>query len=129
MRSIDVPTLLLGGTADDLTPLDPNLTRPLRLISGRPLIRVDLVGTTHRAFIETCNIPELLGSLRAGLTNIEQFEINNCLIGSLPLELAHKIIDIYVVSFLKSALAGDHRYDRYLSATSAKTLPVHYFAG
>jgi len=130
MRSIRIPTLLLGGTQDDLTPLNPNLTRPMQLISGRPLIRVDLVGATHRAFIETCNIPGLLSNLRAGLTNIEQFEINNCLIGSLPVETAHHIVDLYTVAFLKSTLVGDHRYDRYLSANAAKLLPeINYYLG
>lgn len=130
MRSIRIPTLLLGGTQDDLTPLNPNLTRPMQLIRGRPLVRVDLVGATHRAFIETCNIPGLLSNLRAGLTNIEQFEINNCLIGSLPVETAHHIADLYTVAFLKSTLVGDHRYDRYLSASAAKLLPeINYYLG
>ncbi len=123
MTSIRIPTLLFGGTQDDLTPLVPNLSRPLADISGRPLVRVDLIGATHRAFIETCNIPGLLGSLRAGLTDIRQFEINNCLTGSLDLDTAHHIVELYTVAFLKVTLNGDHRYDKYLSTQAAKLLP------
>ena len=123
LTSIDIPTLMFGATLDDLTPLVPNLSRPLNLISGRPLVRIDLIGATHRAFIETCNIPGLIGSLRAGLTNIRQFEINNCRTGSLPLDTAHHLVELYTVAFLKASLDGDHRYDKYLSAKAAALIP------
>ena len=65
----------------------------------------------------------LLNALRAGLTDIRQFEINNCLTGSLPIETAHHLVELYTVAFLKATLDHDHRYDRYLSSKVAALIP------
>src|SRR5690606_35591860 len=54
LRSIEVPTLLMGGTLDATTPIEPNVTRPWELIAADDLYRVDVVDAGHLAFADPC---------------------------------------------------------------------------
>lgn len=123
LSSIFLPTLILGGTEDTTTPVEPQSARPFELISGRPLYRVDIQGAGHNSFTDICAIgaalieaglpPDLLGFLLGNLAE-------GCSPDLIPIEDAHRISNRYAVSFLKSQVAGDPRYDRFFEIDDEK---------
>ncbi len=122
LESIDLPTLVLGGTLDTTTPVIPNSSRPFDLVSGRPLIRVDIVGATHFHFANICEIGQQL--LDNGLDLDFVLDVvtgysEACLPGAYPLEDAQRIQKLYTVAFLRRHLLADVRYERFLKSDYA----------
>lgn len=52
------PFLVIAGTADDVTPIDPNVTAVWATAPGRPRYRVDLTGVGHDVFTDICRYAE-----------------------------------------------------------------------
>ena len=122
LSSIDLPTLVLGGTLDTTTPVIPNSSRPFDLVSGRPLIRVDIVGGTHFHFANICEIGQQL--LTNGLDLDFVLDVvtgysDACLPGACPLDDAQRIQKLYTVAFFRRHLRADVRYERFLNADYA----------
>jgi predicted dienelactone hydrolase len=70
LAAIDQPTLLIAGTADVRTPIDPNVTRPVSLLAGDRVHRVDLTGAGHDVFADAfpgLDLALLLGLARGAL--------------------------------------------------------------
>jgi predicted dienelactone hydrolase len=131
LASIDIPTLLVGGTADTTTPIDPQTTRPWSLIPARPRYRVDVIDAGHASFTDICAIGDAL--LGAGLPpNLLDFLLGNleegCSPDLIPIERAQALTNLYATAYLKRNLAGDPRYSRYLAPAFARKLgDVIYF--
>lgn len=132
LRSIRVPTLVLGGTSDITTPIDPNSVRAFALPKARPRYRVDIEKAGHNSFTNICDIGDALGS--AGLPP----ELTEFLLGSLEegcapeliaIDEAHQLTRFYAVAFFQRHLAGDPRYSRFLNrgAGRSRGFPVTYF--
>ncbi|NNL66059.1 MAG: hypothetical protein HKP30_07455 [Myxococcales bacterium] len=123
LASIFLPTLILGGTNDITTPVEPQSARPFALIPGRPLYRVDIQGAGHNSFTDICAIGEAL--IDAGLPmDLLGFLLGNLAEGCgpdlIPIGEAQRISNRYAVSFLKSHVAGDMRYDRFFEIDGEK---------
>ncbi len=131
LRSIRVPMLVLGGTADVTTPLDPNNVRSFQLPEARPRYRVDIEKAGHNSFTNICDIGDAL--VDAGLPP----ELAPSLVGNLDegcgpeliaVDDAHLLTRFYAVAFFQRHLAGDPRYGRFLNRGAARSrgFPVIY---
>ena len=129
LASIDVPTLLMGGTSDTAVPIEPGIVRAWDLISGRPEYRVDLQAAGHNSFTNVCDIRDAYVVAGVGqpiLGFVEEQAEDGCAPELLPIDEAHRITDRYVVSFLTEELKSSSRYGRYLTTRYAERhdLPV-----
>ncbi len=98
-RQIDVPTLIMGGGVDNVTPAEGQ-RRLFEIISeaeGGPDLLLILPRAGHLAFADVC-LPALPG----------------CVEGDLPQARAHDLINLYATSFLKTYVALDDRYASFL---------------
>jgi predicted dienelactone hydrolase len=129
LASIDVPTLVLGGTSDTVVPIVPGIAHAWDLISGRPAYRVDLVAAGHNSFTNVCDIRDAYAAAGVGqpiLGLVEGEAEHGCAPELLPIDEAHRVTDLYAVSFLTEELKGNSRYGRYLTTRYAERhdLPV-----
>jgi predicted dienelactone hydrolase len=131
LAEITVPMLVLGGTSDITTPVDPQSVRPFEFASSRPRYRVDVEKAGHGSFTNICDFyavllpflpPELLEFL---LGNFEE----GCAPELIPIDEAHRVSNFYAVSFFSRDLVGDPRYKRYLTPgrVHKEDLPVQFF--
>ena len=124
LQAVDVPTLFLGGTEDELVPIDPETVRAFDLIStrGKDKYRVDIEGATHTHFANICDIAQVL--IDIGLTPdiwpligagalVEPYE-KTCIPPAYPIDEAVRIQNLYNVSFFNRYLLLDLRYQYFL---------------
>jgi predicted dienelactone hydrolase len=137
LAGIDEPSLFLGGTLDDVVPINPATTRAVSLMSalGMPL-RADIIGANHNHFAAVCDLGQLL--LDAGIPQ-EQWPLvgagplidpfnTTCIPEVLDINEAVRIQNVYAVSFFRSVLLGDTDYDPFLTQAYAATEPdVNFF--
>ncbi len=132
LATIDVPALVLGGTSDITTPIDPNSVRVFANMSGVPRWRVDIERAGHASFTDVCLFfdalsasgapPEVIAIL-AG--NVDQA----CVPDLIDLGEAQRISNFYAVSFLQAHLAGRPEFLQFLTpgAVTRERLPVDFF--
>jgi len=123
LASIRIPTLILGGTLDETTPVEPESARPYALVAARPRYRVDVLGAGHGSFTEICAIvdalvlvgipPEVAGLLLGELAEA-------CGPDLIPIGEAQRLTNLYAIAFLKRFVALDPRYERWLTPGLAK---------
>lgn len=124
LAAVEVPTLVVGGTRDETTPLDPNSTRPFDLVGGE-VVRVDIYGAGHGSFTDLCALSDAIGAsdlpdaVKQGVA--EQAE-TGCAADLVPIVDAQRLTTRYVVSFFRWELLGEARYDELLVATPGVTL-------
>ena len=113
LEAVDVPTLLLSGTEDTTTPIDPDTEKAWDLVSGRPLWRVDLTDAGHQSFTDVCRYQDVvLPALDAPqvLTDaVDEFALEGCVPELMPIDQAHDLINRNAVAFLLTYLAGRDR--------------------
>jgi predicted dienelactone hydrolase len=129
LASIDVPTLLIGGTSDTAVPIEPGIVRAWDLISGRPEYRVDMLAAGHNSFTNVCDIRDAYVAAGVGepiLGFVEDQAEEGCAPELLPIDEAHRVTNLYVVSFLTAELQHTARFGRYLTTSYAERhdLPV-----
>jgi predicted dienelactone hydrolase len=125
IAGIGVPILLVGGTADTTTPIDPQTTFAWENLMVRPRYRVDVEEAGHNSFTDICAIGEAL--LGAGLPpDLLAFLLGNleegCSTDLIDVERAHALTNLYATAHLKRNLEGDPRYSRYLTPATARKL-------
>ncbi len=132
LAAVTVPALIVGGTDDITTPVDDQSSRPFALLPSPDRLRVDLVTAGHQSFTNICVFTDAL--LAAGVDPfVAAFLLGNadegCAPELMPIDEAHELSGIYVVSYAKTHVAGDPRYLRYLDSALAdgKNLPVLLF--
>lgn len=123
LADVDVPTLLITGTDDATTPIDPNVTRVWDLAPGRPLYRVDLADAGHQSFTDVCRYQEALPTLpdvpEIVTETVDEFAVDGCSPDQMADERAHDITNTYAVAFLQTVLAGEDGYGSYLTTDAA----------
>jgi predicted dienelactone hydrolase len=129
LRNVDVPTLLLAGTDDITVPLDVASERPWAQISGVPSWRVDVQGAGHNSFTNVCDLYTALvdaGLPPVLLTFLASAAEEGCAPELIPIDEAHALTVTYVLSFLRTTVGHDARWQRYLSPQWAarQDLPV-----
>lgn len=122
LRDIRVPTLIVGGTLDTTTPIEPESTRPFELIPRRA-VRVDIRGATHFSFSNSCDLVGVL--LDQGLPPA----VVEALLGDdftapcgpevLDVAAVHRLTNLYAVAHFRRALNREPAYGLLLSETHA----------
>ena len=127
LRADRVPTLLMAGAADQLTPPDQSVRRPLALVSGRLLASVLLDRSGHYSFSDLCRFSQVLreSSLPAALTQqVTANEDATCGAGALAPARAQALIGGYTVAFLLAHVSGDARYATPAAGLADATLTL-----
>ncbi len=125
LGTITVPMLVMGGTLDTTTPVDPNVDRPFDLVGSRIAYRAVLRDANHLSFSDVCahvdgyrERPDADPGVAAYVDAL--FE-GACADEYLDVEVAHRLIVRYVVGFFRSVLAGDeHAADALVSTGEAE---------
>lgn len=118
LEAVDVPTLLVSGTRDETTPIDPDTEKAWELVSGRPLWRVDITDAGHQSFTDVCSYQELLPTLDAPQVLIEavdEYTSEGCTDELVPIDDAHVLINRNSVAFLLAYVAGESDYEAFLA--------------
>jgi len=104
LASIDIPALVIAGTNDQTTPIDPNVTRPWELTASAPSYRVDLVAAEHETFTDLCAyqafLPTLPDALPLVIDTINERTEAGCGDDDMPIERAQAITNTFAVAFL-----------------------------
>jgi predicted dienelactone hydrolase len=122
LESIEIPTMLIGGTLDDVIPIDPDTIRGFELISSRHLYRADIVGAGHYHFANVCEIGNALIDFDLPIEVWPLIEAGDlvpiyddaCTPGVYPIDEARRIQALYTVAFFRRHLYMDLRYARFL---------------
>jgi predicted dienelactone hydrolase len=104
IASISVPMMVLVGTNDKTTPVDPNVTRLWSLSKNVPAYRVELVGGQHQTFTDICAyeafLPKLANVPEVITKTIDSFAAEGCAPGDIDAKRAAELTNSYVVRFL-----------------------------
>ncbi len=133
LASVWVPVMILGGTLDTTTPIDPNITRPFQEPLSRRIYRADIEGATHTGFANVCEIGEVLRSIGSPddfIASTVPGWVETCVNPVIPVTEVQRIQNLYVVSFFRRFLGGDVAYHAFLEPafTAANEPAVSYFA-
>jgi predicted dienelactone hydrolase len=107
LESIVIPTLVMVGTNDQTTPVEPNVTRIWDLAGSEPLIRVELVDGQHQSFTDACDYLEFLPTLgdavpQAVIDTLESQGAEGCSPGDMPIDRAKDLTNTFAINFLES---------------------------
>ena len=127
LASIEIPMLIVTGSADETTPVEDQSTRPLELASG-PATLVEIEGGTHQVVTNICDIVEAVSAPDASVPEgtvaaAEELAGTTC-DPATPVDVddAFDATEHHVVSFLRLHLADD---DRYADVEPAEGVTVH----
>jgi predicted dienelactone hydrolase len=118
LGAVDVPTLLVSGTKDVTTPIDPDTEKAWDNISGRPLWRVDITDGGHQSFTDVCDYQVLLPTLNAPqllIDTVDDYAEEGCVGDLAPIEQAHQLTNRNSVAFLLAFVAGESDYEAFLA--------------
>lgn len=106
LAAITVPALVMVGTNDQTTPVDPNVTRAWELTASSPHIRVEFVDGQHQTFTDLCDYQEFLPTLadvpQVVIDTITSFGEEGCSPGDMPIDRAKELTNTFAVQFLES---------------------------
>jgi predicted dienelactone hydrolase len=108
IASIRVPMMVLVGTDDKTTPVDPNVTRLWDLAKNSPAYRVELKAGEHQTFTDLCAYKAFLPTLSnvppVITQTIDTMSVEGCSPGDIAPARANELITSYVVRFLNQVL-------------------------
>lgn len=111
LAAIKVPTMLIVGTNDVTTPLDPQTTRPFSLITASPTYKVELKDAGHNSFTDLCSYGPALRALpnvpAAVIETVESQAVEGCAPNQMPIARAHELSNATTIAFLKAFVGGD----------------------
>jgi predicted dienelactone hydrolase len=130
LASIEIPTLLLHGTEDEVVPIEPNTIRAFDLISSPFLYRVDIEGANHYHFANICDIgnaliaagipPALWPLPIIGAGALVEPYAKTCTPDAFPVEEATRLQNLYAVAFFRRHLRLDKGYAEFLTESYAE---------
>jgi predicted dienelactone hydrolase len=119
LATIDVPTMVINGTADATVPLAGSGERVWSLLGARQSYRVDIVDGGHNSFTNACDLAEAFegtpGIPPGLLPLLTSSAAEACGPELIPIDDAHEIITSYTVAFLNKAIGERGGYTRYLT--------------
>ncbi len=121
LARVKVPALGLGQEWNSLAYSDmPALqARQHAALAGHPSYRVDISGTNHHSFGDTCNA-YILMETRGLASSMDDWRGDLCN-GVIPSAAARGIITRYMIAFLKTQLLGETGYQKMLTPGWALT--------
>jgi len=110
LATIDVPMMVVVGTDDITTPVDPNVTRLWdNATLSSPSYRVELVAAEHQSFTDLCayqeDVPNLPDIPAVVVETIETMGAEGCSDGDMEPARVAELLDTYVLAFLDEVLA------------------------
>lgn len=126
LAAIDVPMMIVVGTDDITTPVDPNVIRLWDLTTDSPAYRVELVAGEHQTFTDICayqdavstlpDIPEIVTS------TIDEYAVEGCSPGDIDSARAVDLTNTYVLDFLAQVFDDGPPIDPTVVATPADVI-------
>jgi predicted dienelactone hydrolase len=116
LASITVPMMILVGTDDVATPVEPNVTRAWEFANSEPFYRVELVKGQHQSFTNACRYLELLPTWPADLQALtrpvlESQAAQGCGEGIMEIQRAQDLTNTFAITFLDSIFRGTPMID------------------
>ncbi|WP_007516151.1 alpha/beta hydrolase family protein [Pseudofrankia sp. EUN1h] len=128
LARVRIPTLLIAGTADGVTPPGPGADQTFRELTASPgRAEVVVTGATHNSFGDLCDQVYLTadGRVPAGIRlRMQLGALLTCLPPLADATLVQRVTRWYTVAYLERHLRGDTRFDRYLTPAAARALPL-----
>lgn len=129
LGTIEIPTLLLGGTEDQSVPIENNNIAYKALKNTPVTYQVDVIGANHTHFANVCVIGNLL--IELGITMdmwpgmgatalIDPYEAT-CIGDAFDFDEALRLQNLYIVSFFKVHTGNAPNYAQYLTSKAAKS--------
>ena len=104
--TIDLPSLILVGTDDATTPVDPNVERAWAASPASPHYRVELVAGAHQSFTDVCDYQDEVVNLPDAneivVQFIEDYALAGCQPEQMPIERVKELTNTFAISFLES---------------------------
>ena len=121
LATLDVPMMIVVGTDDATTPVDPNVTRLWELTTNSPAYRVELVAGEHQTFTDFCAYQDFLPQLEAVpevvIDIVDDFSVEGCSPGDIDAARAAELTNTYVLRFLDEVFRGGPAIDPTVVAT------------
>ncbi len=117
IAAIDVPTMLVSGTADITVPVAGSTERIWANLAARQAYRVDILDAGHNSFTNACDLEQAFvdaGAPAQILAFLAAASAEACAPELIPIDDAHRIITSYTVAFLHETI-GSHGFNRYLT--------------
>jgi predicted dienelactone hydrolase len=107
LETVGIPMLVMVGTNDQTTPVDPNVTRIWELAKSEPLVRVELVDGQHQSFTDVCDYQQFLPTLgdvvpQPVIDTIESQAAEGCTATDMPIDRAKELTNTFAINFLES---------------------------
>jgi predicted dienelactone hydrolase len=110
LAALGVPFMVIAGTDDVTTPVDPNVTRLWDVTSSTPAYRVELVAGEHQTFTDICAYQETLplfdNAPQIVIDTINVFAVEGCSEGDMDDARANALTASYVLAFLDEVFDG-----------------------
>ena len=116
LASITVPQMIIVGTDDVSTPVEPNVTRAWEFASSDPFYRVELVAGQHQSFTNACRYLDLLPTWPEDLQTLtrpllESQAAQGCGDGIMDIQRAQDLTNTFAITFLDSIFRGGEMID------------------
>jgi predicted dienelactone hydrolase len=102
LAALTIPTMLIVGQDDKVTPVASHVTRPWALAQAKPFYRVELVAAEHQSFTDVCDYQKFL----AIDVKVEAIEDEGCAATDMPIQRAQGLTNTFAVHFLESIFRG-----------------------
>ncbi|MFT4658335.1 MAG: putative dienelactone hydrolase [Candidatus Aldehydirespiratoraceae bacterium] len=102
LANVDVPTLVMVGTADEATPGTPNVDRAVAETSSEIIYRVDLVEARHQSFTDGCAYLALEDASQVVRDLLEARVGTACTDDAMSADRVNELTSTFAVSFLDS---------------------------
>lgn len=123
LAAVDLPTMMISATDDLTTPIETNTERPWNLISGRPLVRIDITAASHNSFTDLCQLreavaelPDVSEAITEALAAQSGLACGDDVLDSVEV---HRITNSYAAAFLIDQLTGSTTYAAMLACEGA----------
>ncbi len=110
LAAVQVPALVIVGTNDQTTPIEPHVRRAWELTSSDPHYRLELIDAQHNTFTDLCAYLDFFPTLpdvnELVLETIEQLGAEGCSPGDMAIPRAQELTNTFAISFLDSIFEG-----------------------
>lgn len=111
LARVDVPQLIIVGSDDKTTPVDPNVERLWALTGGSPTYRVELEAGEHLTFTDMCDyvtfLPELGTVPDFITTELDNRTVDGCSAEDMPIARAQELTNTFAIRFLDEFYNGE----------------------
>ena len=107
---VDVPALVMVGTDDATTPVEPNVERAWESTSSSPHYRLELIAAEHQSFTDVCDYQAAFDAGQEVSDPVRQviddYALEGCSEGDMPIDRVHQLTNTFALLFLDSVFDG-----------------------